>query len=113
MTAECMDEAEAAVLLSETSAKPLDFRDRPEQAAYGRPKLTARAASKYLQDTFGVVVSARTLANYRWAGRGPKFYKCSGLALYGPDHLDEWALEQLGEPRTSTSDTSRRIAEGA
>jgi len=53
MTAECMDEAEAAVLLSETSAKPLDFRDRPEQAAYGRPKLTARAASKYLQDTFG------------------------------------------------------------
>lgn len=55
MTAECLDEAEAAVLLSETSPKALDFRDRPEKAAHASPKLTTPDASKYLREAHGIL----------------------------------------------------------
>ncbi len=77
---------------------------QPEQAMYGRPKLTTPEASKYLREKHGIIITPRTFGNLAWGGRGPKFHKFGGRRYYGPDHLDEWAQEELGEPRKSTSD---------
>ncbi len=74
------------------------------QGDFMTPKLTTPDASKHLREKHGIIITPRTLANHAWAGCGPKFHKCAGRRYYGPDHLDEWALEQLGEPRNSTSD---------
>jgi len=35
-------------------------------------------------------VSVRTLANWRWAGTGPKFTKVGGRILYDADELAQW-----------------------
>ena len=89
---------------AEQSRKALDLKSRSEQAAHRRPKLTTPPASEYVREEHGIIISPRTLSNLAWAGRGPKFHKCAGRRYYDISHLDEWALEQLGEPRQSTSD---------
>lgn len=88
----------------ESGRAAFDLKDKSQQSAHGRPKLTTPAACRYLRAEHGLIITPRTMANHAWAGRGPKFHKCAGRRYYGPDHLDEWALEQLGEPRRSTSD---------
>ena len=95
-------EAEAAQ--AEQSRKAWDTKNQSEQPTRGRPKLTTPDACRYLRETHGIIITPRTFANHAWAGRGPKFHKCGGRRYYGLDHLDEWALEELGEPRKSTSD---------
>ena len=95
-------ETEAAQ--SEKSRKASDLKIQSLQSAHGRPKLTTPDACRYLRAEHGIIITPRTMANHAWAGRGPKFHKCAGRRYYAPHHLDEWALEQLGEPRQSTSD---------
>lgn len=95
-------ETEAAQ--AEQSRKALDLKNRSQPLSHGRPKLTTPDACRYLRDEHGLIITPRTMANHAWAGRGPKFHKCAGRRYYAPHHLDEWALEQLGEPRRSTSD---------
>jgi hypothetical protein len=68
-------------------------------------KLNTREAAVHLTDKHGVAIAPRTLDNYAWAGRGPRFYKAvTGRRLYDPADLDAWAFEALGKPRRSTSD---------
>jgi hypothetical protein len=95
----------------EQPRKTLNLRERNQQDAQsangearGRPKLTTLGICRYIYETHGIIITPRTLSNHAWAGRGPKFYKCGGRRYYDPDHADEWALEELGEPRRSTSD---------
>lgn len=88
---------------AEQSRKTLEMTGQSEKPSRGRPKLMTPDASKYLREEHGIIITPRTLANHAWAGCGPKFHKCGGRRYYGPDHLDQWAREQLGEPRSSTS----------
>jgi hypothetical protein len=67
-------------------------------------KLTTPDASKHLREKHGIIITPRTLDNHAWAGCGPQFYKLGGRRYYSLEHLDEWALKQMGEPRRSTSD---------
>ncbi|QET32081.1 helix-turn-helix domain-containing protein [Burkholderia multivorans] len=45
-------------------------------------------------------ISVRTLANWRWAGTGPKFTRIGGKILYDLQRLIEW------EERRTVSSTS-------
>ncbi len=68
-------------------------------------KLNTREAAAYITMTHGIEVASRTLDNWAWDGRGPRFYKAvTGRRLYDPAELDAWATEALGQPRRSTSD---------
>lgn len=48
-------------------------------------------------------VTVRTLANWRWAGNGPKFTRIGGRILYDVSELILWedrrTVEQTGEYR--------------
>lgn len=61
-------------------------------------------ASTYLAAAHGLTVAMRTLDKYRSVGGGPRFQKFNRSALYHRDDLDAWALEKLGETKTSTSE---------
>ena len=63
-----------------------------------------KAAAKYLLEKWGIEIAPRTLANKRWSGGGPRFYRANRQIIYGDDHLDEYAIEVLGQPLSSTSD---------
>jgi hypothetical protein len=54
----------------------------------------------------GVPVSARTLANWRWAGKGPVFVKVLRRVRYRREDVVSWARLQISEPRRSTSDVA-------
>ena len=75
-----------------------------------KPKLNKHEASGYLRDQHGLVVAARTLDNLAWGGGGPRYFKAGLRRLYAPADLDDYAVAKLGEPRTSTSDTSHATA---
>jgi len=47
-------------------------------------KFSAEEAAAYLG------YKPSTLANMRWCGRGPKYYKPSGKVFYFRNDLDEW-----------------------
>ena len=53
-----------------------------------------------MSDRYGGRVSVRTLANWRWAGNGPKF---TGRILYGINELVQWedkrTVEHTGDYR--------------
>ena len=68
------------------------------------PKVEARYASIYLHQEHGIKRSVQTLAKYRCAGGGPKFYPGSGKPLYALGDLDVWAKEILGDIVSSTSE---------
>jgi hypothetical protein len=70
-------------------------------------KLTADEAVTYLCEAHGLRLSKRYLDNLAWSGAGPLFFKAGLRRLYSTAHLDQWAADRLGEPRRSTSDTSR------
>jgi hypothetical protein len=70
------------------------------------------AASAYLAER-GVTAAPRTLANWRWAGKGPRFYRAGRFVRYSPEHLDSFASEFVGEPLSSTTANPTRQAEAA
>lgn len=37
-------------------------------------------------------VSSQTLANWRWAGKGPRWHKAGGRVLYDSDDVDAFVL---------------------
>lgn len=76
-------------------------------------KLTKEEAARYISETHGIPLTPRTLDNHAWSGQGPRFFKAGHRRLYDPSDLDCWARAKLGEARTSTSDKSPRIPQGA
>jgi hypothetical protein len=66
--------------------------------------LRRKAASQYLDETWGVIRSPSTLAKYAVIGGGPVFRRDSRFPLYSPDDLDKWAASKLSTPMRSTSD---------
>jgi hypothetical protein len=61
-------------------------------------------AAVYLEAAHGLTVAMRTLDKYRSVGGGPKFQKFNRSALYHRDDLDAWAIEKLGNAKSSTSE---------
>ncbi|HEF4739711.1 helix-turn-helix domain-containing protein [Burkholderia multivorans] len=43
-----------------------------------------------VSERYGNRISVRTLANWRWAGTGPRFCRVGGRILYNVDDLAEW-----------------------
>lgn len=41
--------------------------------------------------------SPQTLANWRWRGIGPKYYKINGYIMYDMADVDAWLDEQVVE----------------
>jgi hypothetical protein len=66
--------------------------------------LRRKAASQYLDETWGVIRTPSTLAKYAVIGGGPVFRRDSRFPLYLPDDLDAWAASRLSAPMRSTSD---------
>ena len=66
-------------------------------------RMRRRQASEYLAVEHGITLSPATLAKLAVTGGGPAFWKDGPFAIYGRDHLDQFAARRLGELRTSTS----------
>jgi hypothetical protein len=60
-------------------------------------------AANYLQQRYGLRCGRQTLAKLAALGGGPTFRHAGRTPIYAPADLDEWALSQIGKPRTSTS----------
>jgi hypothetical protein len=60
-------------------------------------------AANYLQERYGLRCAKQTLAKLAVLGGGPIFRHAGRTPIYAPADLDEWALSQIGKPRTSTS----------
>lgn len=54
------------------------------------PQEAARRWLKPDDAAHHIGVSSKTLANWRWAGKGPRFYKAAHSVLYDRDELDAW-----------------------
>lgn len=56
-----------------------------------------------MSDRYGGRVSVRTLANWRWAGNGPKFTRIGGRILADLNELVQWedkrTVEHTGDYR--------------
>jgi hypothetical protein len=49
----------------------------------------------YLLEKYGLHISPKTLANYRWAGTGPACRYLGATPLYEEEVLDTWMRESL------------------
>lgn len=62
-------------------------------------------ASERLKRVHGLKRSPRTLANLRYHGGGPKYFRPSPIkVLYPVAELDAWAQEKLGALRSHTAE---------
>src|ERR1700728_2684131 len=68
--------------------------------------LRRKAASTYLQKTYGLDRAPSTLAKLAVIGGGPIFRRAGRVPLYSTDDLDEWVASKLSPPMRSTSDAS-------
>ena len=50
-----------------------------------------------VSERYNGAVSVRTLANWRWAGSGPKFTRVGGRILYPTEELDRWEEKRTVE----------------
>lgn len=72
--------------------------------ALRKPRLRRDEASQYLELAHGISLAPSTLATMATRGGGPAFQKINRTPLYPRSSLDEWAVEKLGDLRTSTSE---------
>lgn len=66
-----------------------DAFDRAGKARKGSPFLNAKQAAHYLG------MQAKTLANMRWRGEGPRYRRHGGRVNYHIDDLDDWSRRTL------------------
>ena len=74
--------------------------------------LRRKAASQYLEETWGVNRAPSTLAKYAVIGGGPTFRRAGRVPLYSADDLDEWVASKLSPPMRSTSDAASNRTTG-
>jgi hypothetical protein len=63
-------------------------------------------AATYIETTYGIPVSPKTLAKWACIGGGPAFRKAGRIPLYPISGLDAWAQSKLGPLVRSTSEAS-------
>jgi hypothetical protein len=66
--------------------------------------LRRKAASEYLEQTWGVTRAPSTLAKLAVVGGGPIFRRAGRVPLYSTGDLDGWARSLISGPMRSTSD---------
>lgn len=77
-----------------------DIASRHWPARMGR-----KMASDYLREVHGIRLSVSTLAKLAVTGGGPSYFKDGPFVVHDREqHLDPYAVQRLGKPRTSTSD---------
>jgi hypothetical protein len=64
------------------------------------------AAATYVETTYGIPCSPKTLAKYASIGGGPAFRKAGRIPLYPISGLDAWAQSKFGPLVRSTSEAS-------
>jgi|GraSoi2013_100cm_1033763.scaffolds.fasta_scaffold154185_2 hypothetical protein len=74
--------------------------------------LRRKEAARYVQQTWGIPLSANTMAKLAVIGGGPLFRKAGRFPLYEVADLDAWAHRKLGPKRRSTSDHFEREGSG-
>ena len=83
------------------------MRNDQEDAAKLQPHLRRVQAAKYVEDTYGIPCSPKTLAKYACIGGGPPFRLAGRFPLYPISGLDEWAKSKIGPLVRSTSEARR------
>ena len=68
------------------------------------PRLRRRAASEYLQSSWGISCRPATLAKLATIGGGPRFAHFGRWPVYDVKELDQWVLSRLSGLKSSTSD---------
>jgi hypothetical protein len=63
-------------------------------------------AATYIETTYGIPCSPKTLAKWACIGGGPAFRKAGRIPLYPFSGLDAWAQSKLGPLVRSTSEVS-------
>jgi hypothetical protein len=72
------------------------------------------AASRYLEEKWGVPASPKSLAKWACTGQGPAFHRGTGrVPLYDQADLDAWAIERIGPKVKSTSEYGKLGGLGA
>jgi hypothetical protein len=66
-------------------------------------------AAEYVRQKYNQPCSPATLATWATIGGGPPFFKAGNTALYDQVDLDDWALDRMGQPRRSTSESEAAI----
>jgi hypothetical protein len=66
--------------------------------------LNRQRAAEYIEATWGLPCSPRTLAKLASVGGGPMFHKALGVAVYEPQSLDIWAQSKISSPLARASD---------
>jgi hypothetical protein len=56
-------------------------------------------AAKYLRENYGIPCTAKTLANYATARKGPHCHHAGRFPIYPRAELDKWARLYLGPLR--------------
>ena len=85
------------------------MRNDQEDAAKLDRLLRRSKAAKYIEDTYGIPCSPKTLAKYACIGGGPPFRLAGRFPLYPVSGLDAWAQKKIGPLVRSTSEV-RRVA---
>jgi hypothetical protein len=85
------------------------MRNEQEDAAKLDPHLRRVPAAKYVEDTYGIPCSPKTLAKYACIGDGPPFRLAGRFPLYPVSGLDKWARSKIGPLVRSTSELHRVI----
>lgn len=81
-----------------------DEIERAVKARRGSPFLNAKQAAHYLG------LGAKTLANMRWRGEGPRYRRHGGQVRYHIDDLDEWSRLNFPHIRRKAREQSGELA---
>jgi hypothetical protein len=80
------------------------MRNDQEDAAKLEPHLRRVQAAKYVEATYSIPCSPKTLAKYACVGGGPPFRLAGRFPLYPTSGLDAWAQSKIGPLVRSTSE---------
>ena len=72
--------------------------------------LNRQRAAEYIETTWGLPCSPRTLAKLASVGGGPVFHKALGAAVYEPQNLDSWAASKICAPMVRASGAAEAMA---
>ena len=82
--------------------------DRIQEEMAKLDRLLRRSkAAKYIEDTYGIPCSPKTLAKYACIGGSPPFRLAGRFPLYPVSGLDAWAQSKIGPLVRSTSEARR------
>jgi hypothetical protein len=80
-----------------------------EEKTMLEPHLRRFKAARYIEDTYSVPCSPKTLAKLACVGGGPPFRLAGRFPLYPVSGLDAWAQSKIGPLVRSTSEVREGV----